>query len=123
MTDKQKTGQIGEALAKAHLEAAGLEVVAAGYRYKRVEIDLIARREDGCLIFVEVKTRRGLKWGHPSGAVTPAKERNIARAASAYMREVEHDWEVRFDVVAILLHKDESYTLEHIEDAFFPGLF
>lgn len=123
MTDKQKTGQIGEALAKAYFEELGLEILASGYRYKRVELDLIARHEDGCLIFVEVKTRRGLKWGHPSGAVTPAKERNIARAASAYMREVDHQWEVRFDVVAILLHKDGRHTLEHIPDAFFPGLF
>lgn len=123
MTDRQKTGQLGEALAKAHLLALGLEVVAEGYRYKRVELDLIARREDGCLLFVEVKTRRGLAWGHPSGAVSTAKERNIAKAASAYMREVNHDWEVRFDIIAILLHKDGSHTLEHIEDAFFPGLF
>jgi putative endonuclease len=112
MTDKQKTGQIGEALAHTHLQAIGMEIVASGYRYKRVELDLIARKEDGCL-----------KWGHPSGAVTPAKERNIARAASAYMREVDHQWEVRFDVVAILLHEDGSHILEHIEDAFFPGLF
>ncbi len=123
MTDRQKTGQLGEALAKAHLLALGLEVVAEGYRYKRVELDLIARREDGCLLFVEVKTRRGLGWGHPSGAVSATKERNIAKAASAYMREVNHDWEVRFDIIAILLHKDGSHTLEHIEDAFFPGLF
>ena len=123
MTDRQKTGQLGEALAKAHLLALGLEVVAEGYRYKRVELDLIARREDGCLLFVEVKTRRGLAWGHPSGAVSATKERNIAKAASAYMREVNHDWEVRFDIIAILLHKDGSHTLEHIEDAFFPGLF
>jgi len=123
MTDRQKTGQLGEAIAKAHLEGLGLRVVAEGYRYKRVELDLIARREDGCLLFVEVKTRRGLGWGHPSGAVSAAKERNIAKAASAYMREVNHDWEVRFDIIAILLHKDGSHTLEHIEDAFFPGLF
>ena len=123
MTDKQKTGRIGETLARAYLEARGLEVLATGYRYGRYELDLVVRREDGCLIFVEVKTRRGLRWGHPSGAVSPTKERNIARAAAAYMREVDHQWEVRFDVVAILLFKDGTHELEHIEDAFFPGLF
>lgn len=123
MTDKQKTGEIGEAIAAAHLETLGLEIVARSYRYKRVELDLIAKREDGCLLFVEVKTRRGLRWGHPSGAVSLTKERNIAKAASAYMREVNHDWEVRFDIVSILLHKDGTHTLEHLEDAFFPGLF
>jgi putative endonuclease len=123
MTDKQKTGEIGEALAATHLARLGLEIVARSYRYKRVEVDLIAKRADGCLIFVEVKTRRGLQWGHPSAAVSITKERNIAKAASAYMREVNHDWEVRFDIVAILLYKDGTHTLEHLVDAFFPGMF
>jgi len=122
MTDKQKTGEIGEALAKTHLEGLGMEIVAMGYRHARVELDLIARKGE-CLVFVEVKTRRGLGWGHPSGAVSAAKERNIARAAAAYMREVDHQWEVRFDIVAILLHQDGTHTLEHMPDAFFPGLF
>lgn len=100
-----------------------MEIVAESYRYKRVELDLIAKTNTNCLVFVEVKTRRGLQWGHPSGAVSASKERNISKAASAYMQEVGHEWEVRFDIIAILLHKDGSHTLEHIEDAFFPGLF
>lgn len=123
MTDKRKTGAIGEALARAHLEAAGLTILAVGYRYKRVELDLIAKQDDGCLVFVEVKTRRGLGHGHPSLAVSAAKEKNIARAACAYMREVDHDWEVRFDIVSIILHQDGSFDLEWMQDAFFPGLF
>lgn len=123
MTEKQKTGALGEAIARRHLREAGYEIVAAGYRYKRVELDLIARKPDGCLVFVEVKTRRGLGYGHPSAAVTPAKERRMARAASAYMREVDHQWEVRFDIISVLLDRDDRYTLEHAEDAFFPGLF
>jgi len=122
MTDKQKTGMIGEALARAHLEMLDMKIVAENYRHARVELDLIARHGE-CLVFVEVKTRRGLGWGHPSGAVSAAKERNIARAAAAYMREVDHQWEVRFDIIAILLHQDGSHTLEHMPDAFFPGLF
>lgn len=122
MTDKQRTGALGESLAKAHLQGLGLTIVAEGFRHQRVEIDLIARRADGCLIFVEVKTRRGLGYGHPSGAVSAAKERNIARAATAYMHQVHHDWEVRFDIISVLLDKHGNYELEHLEDAFFPGL-
>ncbi len=87
-----------------------------------MELDLIARLGE-CLVFVEVKTRRGLGYGHPSAAVSPAKEKNICRAASAYLEEINHTWEIRFDIIAILLHPDGSHVLEHIEDAFFPGLF
>ncbi|MEM9258475.1 MAG: YraN family protein [Bacteroidota bacterium] len=122
MSKHLDTGQLGEALARTYLEEAGYVVEATGFRYRRVEIDLIVKKED-CLIFVEVKTRRGLGWGHPSAAVTPAKERNIAKAASAYMRKTNHTWEVRFDIISILLRKDGTHSLEHIEDAFFPGLF
>ncbi len=123
MSSPQKTGVIGEELARIHLESIGLLILEQGYRYKRLEVDLIAETPDGCLVFIEVKTRRGLKWGHPSGAVSIAKERNISKAASAYMRQINHSWEVRFDIISILLHQDGTHTLEHIEDAFFPGLF
>ncbi|MBC6992669.1 YraN family protein [Neolewinella lacunae] len=122
MTDRKKTGIIGEAIAREHLEALGYTIEVAGYRYRRVELDLVARLGE-CLVFVEVKTRRGLDYGHPSAAVSPAKEKNICRAAAAYLEEVNHTWEIRFDIIAILLHPDGSHALEHIEDAFFPGLF
>lgn len=122
MSDHLETGQRGEDLARDHLLAAGYEVLETGYRYRRVELDVIAR-QDECLVFVEVKTRRGTGFGHPSLAVSRAKERNIAKVARAYMRAIDHTWEVRFDIIAILLFPDGSYELEHLEDAFFPGVW
>lgn len=121
-TDRQDTGRRGEAIARQHLLDLGYEIEAVNYRYRRVELDIVAREGD-CLVFVEVKTRRGLAYGHPSGAVSAAKEARISRAAKAYMYETGHDWEVRFDIISILLHQDGSHTLEHLRDAFFPGLF
>lgn len=120
MSDHLKTGAVGEEIARNHLAAVGYDILEVGYRYRRVELDLIARKDD-CLVFVEVKTRRGTGHGHPSLAVSVTKERNILRAAQAYMRRINHIWEVRFDIVAILLYPDGTHTLEHLEDAFFPG--
>lgn len=120
MSDHLKTGEIGEKIAHDHLEAAGYLILETGYRYKRVELDIVAKSGE-CLVFVEVKTRRGTGFGHPSLAVSKNKERNIAKVAQAYMRKIDHTWEVRFDIIAILLNKDGSHTLEHMEDAFFPG--
>lgn len=122
MSDHLKTGAIGEGLARKHLEEAGYTIEETGYKYRRVELDIIAKQA-GCLVFVEVKTRRGTGFGHPSLAVSRAKERNIAKVAQAYMRRIDHTWEVRFDIIAILLHSDGSHTLEHMEDAFFPGMW
>jgi len=123
MPTPKEVGKIGESIAKTHVESLGLQVLETGYRYRRIELDIIAKSASNCLIFIEVKTRRGLGWGHPSGAVSAAKEKRISKAAVAYMRKIGHDWEVRFDIIAILLHQDGTHTLEHIEDAFFPGLF
>jgi putative endonuclease len=55
MTDRQKTGEIGESLARRWLETSGYEVLEQGYRYKRVELDLVVKTENDCLVFVEVK--------------------------------------------------------------------
>jgi len=122
MSKHLKTGEIGEELARKHLEAAGYEILEAGFRYGRVEIDLIVK-EGECLVFVEVKTRRGTGYGHPSLAVSKTKEKNIAKVARAYMRQTDHTWEVRFDIVAILLEHDGTHRLEHLKDAFFPGMW
>lgn len=122
MTDRQKTGKIGEQLAQEHLVALGYEVLEVGFRYRRVELDIIAKHDE-CLVFIEVKARKGHGFGHPSLAVSTSKERNIAKAARAYMRQIDHTWEVRFDIISILFHADGSHQLEHLEDAFFPGMW
>lgn len=120
--DHHDTGQIGEAIAEGYLIKEGFRIERVGYRYKRAEIDLIASKDD-CLYFVEVKTRRGFDHGHPSLGVTDKKERLMARAASNYMYEVNHEWSFRFDIISILLYKDGNYDLEHLKDVFFPGLY
>lgn len=122
MNKSQQTGHIGEMLAREHIQTLGYEVLAYGYRYRRAEIDLIAL-QDKCLVFIEVKTRRGMAHGHPSLAVSSRKEQHIARAAQAFMRQIDHDWEIRFDIISILLHPDNTHTLEHQTDAFFPGMW
>ena len=121
MTDRMKTGKQGEALARRHLEARGYAIETANYRYRRTEIDLVAAFENK-LVFVEVKTRSSLAYGHPSTFFKRAQQRRISRAASMYMEETNYDWEIRFDLIAIHLRSAGDYTLNHYEDVFFPGL-
>ena len=111
--------EIGESLAVAHLEGRGYKILAQNYRAIRGEIDLIAR--DGqFIVFVEVKTRRSLKFGVPQAAVTKRKQRQISKIALAYL-QAENLWDnpCRFDVIGIhLTHQSELLRLEHIESAF-----
>lgn len=121
MTDRKKTGDAGEALAAKFLSGLGYTLERTNYRYRRTEIDLIAWDGD-CLVFVEVKTRRSAYFGDPSTFFTYEQQRRISRAASAFMEQIGHEWEIRFDLVAILYRSDTDYKLDHYTDVFFPGL-
>ena len=111
--------KIGESLAVEHLKARGCEILAQNYRVRRGEIDLIAR--DGeFIVFVEVKTRRSLRFGLPQAAVTLQKQRQISKVALAYLQAQNlMDAPCRFDVIAIHLSPQlELLRLEQIESAF-----
>ena len=111
--------KIGESLAVKHLKARGCEILAQNYRARRGEIDLIAR--DGeFIVFVEVKTRRSLRFGLPQAAVTLQKQRQISKVALAYLQAQNLlDAPCRFDVIAIHLSPQlELLRLEQIESAF-----
>ena len=109
----------GESLAVAHLKARGYKILEQNYRAVRGEIDLIARDGD-FIVFVEVKTRRSLKFGLPQAAVTIQKQRQISKVALAYLQAKNRfDAPCRFDVIAIHLSpKLELLKLEQIESAF-----
>ena len=114
-------GKWGEDLAARHLEAMGYEVLEHNWRYKRAEVDLICR-ENGVLVFVEVKVRADLGFGRPEEMVDHRKKTLLTEAAMAYMRHIGYDWEIRFDIVAIHGTPDAIHSIEVIRDAFFPGL-
>ena len=101
-------GRTGEAAAAAWYEAAGYTVVARNWRSRDGELDLVVRRA-GTIVFCEVKTRTGDRFGTPAEAVTPAKQGRIRRLAAQWLasqRGADPRWRgparVRFDVVAIL---------------------
>ena len=124
MSTKQ-TGDRGEDLAAAYLEAKGYTILARNYRFERAEVDLVCFQpaddyaQGGELVFAEVKTRSGLGYGRPEEAVTDEKKRHLIRAARAYL--YEHKLEgspCRFDVISILLHRAAKPEVEHFENAF-----
>ncbi len=100
---RQRLGVAGERLAAEWLRQAGYLVRALNYRCQAGEIDIVAE-EDGDIVFVEVKTRRGEAYGLPEEAVTAAKQRKLIAAAQTYLAEAgcsDAPW--RVDMVAIAL--------------------
>ncbi len=118
----QAIGAAGEALAAAHLQQHGYTLLERNYRAKGGEVDIIALDRAGCIVFVEVKTRRSLAYGPPQLAVTLHKQRQISKGALTWLaRHRRHDSAARFDVIAVLLHDAGTHELEHITNAFELG--
>lgn len=116
-------GQSGEALAERYLLGQGLTILERGWRSGALEVDLIAQEADE-LVIVEVKTR-SLQAGYPSPieAVDRRKQRNLIRAANAYLIEKRLQLSVRYDVVGILLSPIEGEVIvEHVRSAFYPSM-
>jgi len=113
-------GRKGESLAKAHLEEAGYEILNENWTHGKLEVDLIAYK-DRVIIFAEVKTRTGNGFGEPEDFVDARKQKLLAKAADEYIYLMNHQGEVRFDIIAILFNNETNYKLKHIEDAFWPS--
>lgn len=87
----------------------GANVWVGGY-----ELDVIARR-GRTLVFCEVKSKSGPRFGDPLEMVTAEKIRRIRRAASVWLAQnKEHGYcRVHFDVVV-----ERAGKLERIAQAF-----
>lgn len=114
MESNKFTGIKGEVFAKNFLEKNGYKVLATNYKNKIGEIDIIAQINN-VLVFVEVKARESLKYGHPREAVNFYKQQKIRQVATAYLMQnkLYDKINVRFDVIDILGEK-----ITHIENAF-----
>lgn len=110
-------GKRGEEIAVAYLRAKGFSIEARNYRQKVGEIDIICR--DGeTYVFVEVKTRNNLAFGHPLEAVTFRKQRQITQAALDYLsRNRLLEERVRFDVVGVICNGPEP-EITYVAGAF-----
>ena len=94
-------GERSERKAAEFYKRDGFDVLETNWRAGHKEIDLVVRKGD-LLVFVEVKSSRTRKFGHPVEKVTPKKIQNLVDAATRYVASHDiADCDLRFDVVAI----------------------
>lgn len=117
-TEKQILGTKGEELAISYLKENGYSIQERNWRYRKTEIDIIAKKEDK-LIFIEVKTRSADYFGEPASFVDEKQMQRISAGASTYMRQINYDWEVRFDIIGILFKSPQASELKHYKDVWF----
>ena len=120
MAINKLTGSWGEALAAEYLRNKRYKIVAAGYRSRFGEIDLIAQDRKN-LVFVEVKLRKSANFAAAREYVNRAKQDRIRMTASMYLSDHPTALQPRFDVVEIYAPegiKTSEPVIEHLEGAF-----
>ena len=112
--NQKRLGEFGEYVVAQYLSAVkNYQIITRNYRCRFGEIDIIALR-NGCLYFIEVKTRQGYDYGRPCESVTYEKKEHIRKTAAYYLKELKAQGiyipRVSFQVVELVI--------EQIEDAF-----
>ena len=119
MADRRQTlGRAAEEAAATFLKAAGLAVIERNVRFRAGEIDLVCR-DEGAVVFVEVKCRR-TGWDEaPAAAVSWHKQRRLTQLAQLYLkwRRLE-GVRCRFDVVSVTLTGSGTLAVRHLPSAF-----
>jgi len=118
MATKDVLGRRGEAIAADFLVSRGIAIVDRNWRCSQGEIDLVARDGEE-LVFVEVKTRSSVAFGHPLEAVTATKLARLRRLAAAWCAEHPGDTRViRIDAIGVIVPADGEIEIDHLERVF-----
>jgi putative endonuclease len=115
--NKQATGKIGEAMAAGYLQRQGYRLLYRNWRHGRSEIDLIACKGT-TLHFIEVKTRRSLRYGWPEEHVKARKIVRMMVAVEAYLKKDAKNQPVQLDILSIVLQDQQPPLFYLIEDVF-----
>lgn len=115
--NKITLGNLGEEIAVKHLISLGFKIIDRNFKRRYGEIDIVAL--DGTtLVFVEVKTRRGDKFGKAEEAITYWKRKSLIKSAQYYkLLHPELPDSMRIDLVSVYLTlKAEVKQIELYKD-------
>ena len=121
MATHNELGALGEQIAVDYLIERGYQIIERNWSNGHKEIDTVAKDGD-TIVIVEVKTRRSTYLVEPETAVDVFKQRNLIWAANSFVNRFQYDNDVRFDIISIVIDRNNEKRIEHIEDAFYPSL-
>ncbi len=114
-------GAVGELLAARYLRKHKYTLLAANYRTRFGEIDIIAANRK-YIAFVEVKQRNSTAISTPQEAVTVEKQQKILRTAALYLQNHPTKLQPRFDVISVVMDDGED-PLAYKSITHFPAAF
>jgi len=116
MDHRKRTGQRGEDIAAAYFAGQGYTILRRNWRCPAGELDIIME-QGHTLIFVEVRTRTGPRYGTAEESITPAKQARLIELAQTYLQQEQPPhtaW--RIDVAAINMAGGQP-QLNHLKNA------
>ena len=116
MDRRRQTGQQGEAIAAGYFIERGFRILDRNWRCPTGELDIVMEKND-TLIFVEVRTRRGHRYGTAEESVTPSKQARLIELAHSYIQLTQpphQQW--RIDIAAVHLGQGTP-QVNHLENA------
>ena len=122
MAEHNETGKTGEEIAQQFLIDKGFIILAKNWRFRNVEIDIVAQKNNFISV-VEVKTRSSNAFGEPITFVNKQKQKLLIQGAEWFCEQKNiNDVEINFDIISIIIKKDNTHSIEHVENAFYATL-
>lgn len=112
-------GNLGESIAKDYLKKKGYQIIDQNYRTRYAEIDLIALQRQ-VLIFIEVRTKIGERFGSPEETLTKKKINKITGNCLAYIYQNGWKKDYRIDAICVVFAKNKGIErISHYQNILF----
>jgi putative endonuclease len=113
------TGRAGEAVVRSYVvEILGYEITDTNFRNREGEINIVDR-DDGMIIFIEVKTRTNQKFGAAIEQISSSKAQRLQATAQRYLSQNDlENAECRIDLLSIEMdRRGRVSNVEHVQYA------
>lgn len=97
-------------MAAQFLIESGYQVIERNFRTRFGELDIVAK-DNGVLVFVEVKAKSSARFGSPGEMINNKKQHKLKNMAEAYIVEQKYEGPWRIDAVLI-----EGGTIEVLKN-------
>jgi len=115
---RRALGARGEEAVARWYQDEGFEILDRNWRRRDGELDLVVGR-DRVVVFCEVKTRSGDRFGAPVEAITHEKRRRLRLLAARWLDESGAVVrEVRFDIASVMARPGQDLEIEVLQGAF-----
>lgn len=112
--DHNKKGQQAETLALKYLQQQGLSQLQRNFSCKCGEIDLIMQ-DNEFLVFIEVRYRKKIHYGHPLETINYAKQQKIIKTVQYFLMKHPQYCDMPCRIDAVALNSQQPGVTEQID--------